>query len=477
MLRLARHENKLPGKGIKLPRLSGELMIFVITWLSQVMFFLFGLALAKQLEPHSYSVAVIVIAVAVFALRLTEVGIGDFYVINGKKGQLFTVWVLNVIKGSIGLLVVFLLSDYYAESLGVQELSISLKLVSVCFLLEGLKSPVFFKLYRHSRFKLIALIDKGSYVFSLSVGFLVLSLTQSVYSVVAVYVIYFMAYTLSSYAVSKDFTWISSFDSQYAKKTIIFSFSILFFIFVSYGIRQGMDLVVPKLVGLNHFSVFAFTFMVLIAPVNMLVYPLNRILFPLFVKVSSDKKLMGGIYWTTQQYVFFFVSSFSLVVYFFGEKATDWLGVGDKFEVELIPFLGFYAVFRALLSVLGPLLKSVNKQGVMNSLMVFELGILILCLLFLNNNIFEIVLSLFLAMLCSFIIGMLLVFRLLGFDLVLDRYLVFGVILVFLSVGFFVFYEASFAVLSLLILFDFMLFIKFVSKLSKGDWDVAKKSF
>ncbi len=368
-------------------------------------FFALNFISSQELEIAQYGLYNIILAVIMFGMRFMEVGIGDYYVIEGEVRILNTIFKVNLIKGliiSIGLL---LSSFFFDPFYGTSDLFGPIAISSIIFVLEPLKNPMVYELYKKRQMARIVLIEKGSYLLGLMAGIGLMIHFKSIWALVFAYILYFVIQTVVSYFFIPVHN-LKGFDKKYAKNLIHFSKQILGFILLTYFIRQGLDLVVPKLIGIESFAVYAFTFLIGISPTNFLIYPLNKLIYPVYAAQKEMKESLSLVFNKIVQETGVLLTLFSLLIYFTAPVFLKKINHIELLEMELLQYILVYGVLRGVTANLGVIYRNLAEQKTYNRILILEAVVLFLLLPIIGHSPTGIIFALGIALLVHLTTGL-----------------------------------------------------------------------
>ena len=165
-----------------------------------------------------------------------------------------------------------------------------------------------------------------------------------------------------------------------------------------------MDLVIPKLIGLDSFAIFSFTFLIGVSPANFLIYPFNKLIYPVYVSQIKQKnfsKLITNILIN----LLYLLSSLCLLIYFLSPYILEFFNHVSLFDKNLLVLTLFYGFVRGFTANLGTIYRSLDKQKIYNNILLLELLIIFLLLLVFNQNSLQIILVLIFSMLVHLFVG------------------------------------------------------------------------
>jgi len=395
--------------------LKNQIFTFTFFWLGQISFFIFNFISSKELNVQEYGIYSIVLAVIMFGMRFMEIGIGDYYLIKGNEKGLKTIFIINFFKGILISVVFFCSSFFFNNFYDSDQLFALIVVSSSIFVIEPLKNPLIYKFYKEKRLIPVVIIERGTYLLSTIIGVFLMLYFKSVWVLIFTYLFYFLTQTLLSYIILPTFP-SSKFDKSYAKEIITFSKYILGFILLTYFIRQGLDLIIPKMIGIPEFAIFSFTFLIGVSPTNFLIYPFNKLIYPVYTNEINNNSLetvVNKVFLKT----FFLIAFLSLTVYYSSPYILDFLKHTKLFNYSLLGVVLIYSLLRGLAANLGTIFKALNKQKAYNRILVIEAIVIFVLLFLFNQNSIEIISVLGIAMFVHLIIGLIVLNGYISLDL------------------------------------------------------------
>lgn len=374
----------------------------MLFWTSQLVFFLYTLMIAKELSAEQFGIYSLLFAFLMFGMRFNEIGIGDYFVINGRKEDLGSVFIINMLK-SVILFIFFIIFSFIIPVYYRQDMLFSgLIIIAFSLLLDGIKNPYIYYMYQCNRTNVVVFIEKGSYLLGLLLGSVIFYFHRSILISLVTFLLYFILQSLMSYYFLPSYhIRFKDINYEYLKKTLNFAKQVIAFLIITYALRQGIELIVPKLLSFEILGQYSFLAMLTFAPINLFVYPLNKILFPVYAKRSAEIKILTRS--TLLVYlILFFVYLFT---YYDLKTMLHYFSYTKYFDNNLLLLLIVYSVIRGVLANVGIYYKAINKQALYNRIVLVELVVLIGALFFLRSNIYEILYAMIIAISFHFIVA------------------------------------------------------------------------
>tara|TARA_R110002050_G_scaffold293182_1_gene449341 strand:+ start:11629 stop:12978 length:1350 start_codon:yes stop_codon:yes gene_type:complete len=442
--------------------LKNQIVTFLFFWLGQISFFIFNFISSKELSTSEYGVYSIVLAVIMFGMRFMEVGIGDYYVIKGSEDKLKTIFTINLIKGFV-IMGVFLCSSFFLDDFYNSNVLFPLIFASsFIFILEPLKNPMLYKFYKEKRMIPVVITERASYLLSSIIGIVLMLYFKSIWVLIFMYIFYFSSQILLSYILLPNFP-ISKFNRSYAKEILTFSKHIIGFILLTYFIRQGLDLIIPKLIGIPNFAVYSFTFLIGVSPTNFLIYPFNKLIYPIYTSEVINNSL-GMIVNKVLVKVLYLMIFLSLTIYYFSPLILKLLDHTKLFDYKLLGAVLLYGLFRGIAATLGTIYKALNLQKRYNKVLIIEALIIFGLLVVFNQSAIIIMMVLGIAMVVHLTVGLIVLRRSVELDLKkLILNMMIGLILIFIELFLSNYFIIPLVILNALIFM--VLLIKFFTSL------------
>ena len=382
-----------------------------------------SIILINLLTPEIFGLTTISLSIFFLTQGILNLGFESALIhdnININNSKIFSAWTMEVVKGFILCIFLFLLSHQISLLLGNLEIEILLKLTSLIFLIDGLKNINIVFLKKNMEFKKIFFLEFFPFLIS-NVITLILAITyKEAWIIIFGLIMNRLLYTILSYIIT---------DSKIKFKFDIFQVKELF----SYGrwiitssifsiLRvQGINVFLAKFVGFESLGIYnrSVNFSEdLFNQVNNLYWKFG---FPYLSKHNLDKNNLFFVFIKTFEVMF----CISLILFFTIILISDTF-ISTFFDVNiwgemivLMKLISVYSLIVLAQSPFGILYQAIGlpKLGTKTNILFFIILLLITYPLFLLFQINGVVYALILSSALTFIFNNYLIYKYIGLEL------------------------------------------------------------
>ena len=340
-----------------------------MTWLSQFSLFILISFLASVQGKLDFGFSLFSLLVLGLCLRLNEIGINEYFVINGGRDKVFCFFIANVVKGFVFALGVFVVAFTFFE--GDEKLVVFV--LAFCLIVDGFKNPNIYVDYKNGNQLPLVIVERGSYLISIVISLILINIGMEKWIICFLYVMYSLNQFFISYFVSNRGFDIKVIDTKFMLGITRYVFSIIIFMLLAYVLRQGPEFYVKEEFGLVNLGLFSYTSMLSLLLLNLLAYPLGKFLFPYIV--DSMKEGDGRVYKITNLFMTI-ISLSAFVLYLIIPVGVEIFKI-ESFEYELFNILFICGLTRVLMSYLYLYFKVRGLQRNINIFLIVELSILL----------------------------------------------------------------------------------------------------
>jgi len=335
-----------------------------ITKISQI---ISNIILTSLLDPEIFGLTAISLSIFFITQGILNFGFESAIIqdnIDTDLSKLYSAWTLEIIKGFILFVALYLLSDIISAFLESDELSFLLKLTSIIFLIDCFKNIRIVILKKTMDFKKIFLLDVIPYLFSTTITIILAIYVKEAWVIVFGLILYKFLYVVISYIIV-DFNIKFSFKLEKVKSLFnfgkwIFLSSILTIIRV-----QGINVFLTKFVGFeslgvyNRAVVFSEEFF---NQLNNLFWKFN---FPNFSKDNLNIEKIRFLFYSSYKFMFVISLILAISVLLISDSFVDlffdinqWGGM--KIYIKLLTIYSFFVVIQ---SPFGIFFQSMGKPN------------------------------------------------------------------------------------------------------------------
>jgi len=204
-------------------------------------------------------------------------------------------WWIHALRGASLFLLAFVLAGTIAEFYEEERLKLVLQLVSLTFLLEGLKSIGLVRLNRALDFRRLTWIDQVANVAGLVVAVVLAWRWQNVWALVAAHVVQLAVSTVMSYVIEPflprlKLNWSRAKQLMHFGK-YVFAAGIFYVV-----ILRGNEFVLGKVAGVEVYGYYALALSLVAMVSTPSVEAVTRVTFPIMSRLQGDRERLESAY-------------------------------------------------------------------------------------------------------------------------------------------------------------------------------------
>ena len=253
------------------------------------------LILTRLLAPEDFGIMAIIMVVIGFCSILSDGGISKVLIIHDDltKGQLATLYWLNIIIGFLLTLLLYLAAPLVAIFYENQQLNGLLKAVSISFLVIALSNQYKMLMEKEFRFEVLAKIEMLSNILSFVLTLYFAYLGYGVYALVYGYLITITCSSLLILIVNyHQLHFALTFDFLSIRKYLSFGLYQVGERTINYFSSQSDIIIVGKLLGVELLGIYSLAKNLVGRPLQILLPMVTRVLFPYFAKLKHTPYIL-----------------------------------------------------------------------------------------------------------------------------------------------------------------------------------------
>lgn len=337
----------------------------VVQVISQVISFLFGIALARLLVPDDFGLIAMALVFTGLASLLAEIGLGSALVQKKdiREEHFSSVFWINILLGCALGSMLFFVSPWLSIFYERPEVEGICKLLSISFPIGALAIVPRNILVKRLLFKSIAFIDLFALIAS---GVIAIALAVKGYGYWCLVI-----QRLSQIVFLTMFTWVVSdwrpkkwVSSESLRELLGFSSSVLGTQLMQYATRHLDKLLLGKVLGGTVLGIYDKAYSMMMFPLLNVSQVIGKVMFPSLSLIQSDKDRVRGIYLRTIRTIS--LLTFPMMAGLFVVADSFVLGVLGAHWVELIPVLRIFCIAglaASIVTVTGALYLSQGAAG------------------------------------------------------------------------------------------------------------------
>ena len=366
--------------------------------------------LSKFLTPSEFGIISILLVILGFAQLLIDTGFSNaiIYKQNISNEQLSTLYWLNILVG----LLIFTMVNIGAETIEsffkLKNLAEYIKDLSIIFLVIPIGQQFLILLQKNLEFKSIAKVDLISYLTALLLFILLLlhfklRVYAFIYSIIYLFFIKNMLLLIYGLKLYKPILKLDIFSVKFFLKASVYQLGERI---INYFNANVDTILVAKLLDQHSLGIYGLSKELVLRPLMVINPIVTKVVFPLMSKYQSKDRVLANIYLKTINNISWITFSLYWIIFFSGDLILKILGDQWKDASYILKILSLYAMIRSIGNPVGSLIMAKGRFSLgfyWNLLLFFLLPVIIFIGSF--NNLQGIVLSLLIFQLVLFFIA------------------------------------------------------------------------
>ena len=326
-----------------------------------------NIILTGLLDPEIFGLTTISLSIFFITQGILNFGFESAIIqdnIDTDLSKLYSAWTLEIIKGFILFVSLYLLSEIISDFLESEELSFLLKLTSIIFLIDCFKNIRIVILKKTMNFKKIFFLDVIPYLISTTITIILAIYVKEAWVIIFGLILYKFFYVVISYIIV-DFNIKFSFKLEKVKSLFnfgkwIFLSSILTIIRV-----QGINVFLTKFVGFESLGVYNRAVIFSEEFFNQLNNLFWKFNFPNFSKDNLNIKKIHFLFYSSYKFMFIISLILAISILLIADSFVDLF-----FDINLwgnmkiyIKLLTIYSFFVVIQSPFGIFFQSMGKPN------------------------------------------------------------------------------------------------------------------
>lgn len=355
----------------------GVLWTTIQSWVKRLVQLLTFVVLARLLDPSDFGVVALATVFIAFITVIQESGFAQAIIQREDLDDLHldtAVW-FSLTLGALFMVVLNVVAAPVSGLLDSARLEPVLRLLSLTFVLTGLKSTPTAILQRQMRFKVLALRDTLAAVAGGLTGVLMALNDSGVYALVGqqlaqATVAVIALWTASRWRPAPRFSW------RHFRQLYSFGVKVLGINVMGLVGRQSDNLLIGAFLGNVALGVYTVGYRILTMFTEMFIYTLSRVTRPTFARLQTEpERLRRALYASSRMSgfvafpVFLGISAVApeVVEVFFGARWAD--------AVPVMRILGFVGALHAIAYLLGSVMVAMGRPDVSLRLSLVNAGL------------------------------------------------------------------------------------------------------
>ncbi|MDI1256580.1 MAG: MOP flippase family protein [Flavobacterium sp.] len=345
---------------------SGLKWTFIDQVLSQIIFLIFGIFLARLVSPSSFGLVGMVTIFSNFAILFIDLGFGAALIqkADATKEHFSSVFWLNLGIGIILYLFFYLLAPFISQFYKQPELTVLIRVICLTFIITAISSVQSNLLIRELKFKKKVVINWIAMTVGYGLAFLLAYNGYGVWALVIMTLATAITNTLLYWITS---LWLPLLVFQWSKIKELSNFGLNFLgdSSVNYWSRNYDNFIIAKVLGSTELGIYSRAYSLMLLPLRNVTTIVTKVMFPAFSQKQGDLILLKKYYLDIILYIALItfplmiglsLVSTEFVLLFFGKK---WINM-----IPVLSVLSGLGAIQSIISLNGLIYNSLGKANV-----------------------------------------------------------------------------------------------------------------
>jgi PST family polysaccharide transporter len=339
---------------------------FIDQILSQILFLVFGIFLARILTPSMFGIIGMITVFSNFAILFIDLGFSAALIQKKEvtPAHFSSVFWLNLGIGVLMYSLFYISAPFISTFYNQPELIVLIRIICLSFLVTSLSSVQANILIKELQFKKKVIINWIAMLMGYLVAFVLAYKGFGVWSLVIM--------TLITSVINTIFYWIASkwvplfiFDWKKIKELSSYGLNFLGDTSINYWSRNFDNFIIAKVLGSTDLGIYTRAYSLMLLPLRNITTIITKVMFPAFSQKQDDIQLLKKYYLNIIQYIalitFPIMIGLSLVskefvLLFFGMK---WSAM-----IPILSILSGLGAIQSIISLNGLIYNSLAKVNI-----------------------------------------------------------------------------------------------------------------
>lgn len=322
--------------------------------------------LARLLLPEVFGVMGIIHILRQGIQQFSQTSFGDAIIYRKSEIEesINTAWILNMLRGLVLCMFLFLLSPLIASFYGEEILNIGIKILGIVFIFDGLYNPNMILYRKNIDLKKIAILNMITNVLGIMVVIVLAYYLRNVWALlVGIVFSSFIQMSLSYRVAGKVPKFV--FHPKLAWELFHYGKYLTGIGILVFLTTRLDDILVGKLLGMGELGLYINAYFFANLPATHITTVLGQLIFPSYSYYNQDQEKLNRLFLRVLKVVSFITipASFGILA-LADEIASVLLGEIWVPMVPALKILVFFGLFRAVAGCTGPLLNAMGKPRI-----------------------------------------------------------------------------------------------------------------
>lgn len=339
---------------------------FVDQILSQVIFLIFSIFLARILSPSTFGIIGMITVFSNFAILFIDLGFSAALIQKKEvtEAHFSSVFWLNVAIGIVMYFLFYIGAPFISAFYNQPELTLLIRVICLSFIVTSFSSIQANLLIKNLEFKKKVIINW----IAMSIGYLIaFILAYKGYGVWALVVMTLATSILNSilYWIVSSWTPLLIFDWKKIKELSHYGLNFLGDTSINYWSRNYDNFIIAKVLGSNDLGIYSRAYSLMLLPLRNITTIVTKVMFPAFSQKQDDLVVLKKYYLNIILYIALItfpimiglsLVSTEFVLLFFGRK---WMAM-----VPVLSILSGLGAIQSIISLNGLIYNSLGKTNI-----------------------------------------------------------------------------------------------------------------
>ncbi|GEC79215.1 MOP flippase family protein [Flavobacterium aquatile] len=353
---------------------------FVDQVLSQIIFLIFGIFLARILTPSMFGIVGMITIFSNFAILFIDLGFSAALIQKKEVTQAHysSVFWLNLVIGFLMYLLFYISAPLISKFYNQPELIILIRIICLSFIIASFSSVQANILIKELQFKKKVIINWIAMLIGYVVAFILAYKGYGVWALVIMTLTTAILNTLLYWIASKWFP-LFFFEWNKIKELSNYGLNFLGDTSVNYWSRNFDNFIIAKVLGSTDLGIYSRAYSLMLLPLRNITTIVTKVMFPAFSQKQDDIELLKKYYLNIIQYIALItfplmiglsLVSMEFVLLFFGNK---WSAM-----IPILSILSGLGAIQSIVSLNGLIYNSLGKVNIAFKVSIFSNIVLII---------------------------------------------------------------------------------------------------
>lgn len=345
---------------------NGLKWTFIDQVLSQIIFLIFGIFLARILNPSDFGIVGMITIFSNFAILFIDLGFSAALIQKKEvsKEHFSSVFWLNLLIGGLMYLLFYITAPFISQFYNQPNLVLLIRIICLSFIITSLTSIQANLLIKNLQFKKKVIINWIAMTIGYAIAFILAYKNYGVWSLVYM--------TLATAIINSILYWFTAswwpkfvFDWKKIKELSSFGLNFLGDTSVNYWSRNFDNFLIAKVLGSNELGIYTRAYSLMLLPLRNITTIVTKVMFPAFSQKQDDVEALKKYYLSIICYIalitFPLMIGLSLVS---KEFVLLFFGIKWKAMIPVLSILSGLGAIQSIISLNGLIYNSLGKANI-----------------------------------------------------------------------------------------------------------------